>query len=270
MEIWMKLENCLVAFAKKWSRGKKLELLTTCGGCVQGEWPQSVTKEDGGNGNNPNQHVVDLLVEEAKKCVKQVLQNGLDKKLSQITNYLTFGIDSFKSKISLSQNYIGQPHIELVIITDLVNKKFHVTGKSYPTSGQEGKLVRITDLDSHFIKLMNGDKVMVFGCHDLMMCSNRNWDNTGKFKRKIKEEFRNKAMKESPQIAIQHPHTTDSIRTWGGCWGTLKRMFPTLKNYAGSGTYYNPDRPVRDELHKVLEKTKGGKFLDIIVRHYGI
>jgi len=94
--------------------------------------------------------------------------------LREVTDYITLGVDSYKEKISTTRNYINQPHIELVFLVDLKNNKFYWTGKSYPASGQQNGLVRITDLKSHFLDL-NVGKLMILGCHDLMMFSNRNW-----------------------------------------------------------------------------------------------
>ncbi|MEM3581428.1 MAG: hypothetical protein QXQ64_09290, partial [Candidatus Bathyarchaeia archaeon] len=46
---------------------------------------------------------------------------------------------------------INHPHIELVLLFDLMNDKVYWTGKSYPTVLQENGLVRIPDLNTHFV-----------------------------------------------------------------------------------------------------------------------
>jgi len=51
--------------------------------------------------------------------------------LRGVTDYITLGVDSYKEKISTTQNYINpKPHIELVFLVDLKNNKFYWAGKS--------------------------------------------------------------------------------------------------------------------------------------------
>jgi hypothetical protein len=41
--------------------------------------------------------------------------------------------NSRKAKISQTQNYIRERHVEMVCVVDLKTGEFHVTGRSYPT-----------------------------------------------------------------------------------------------------------------------------------------
>ena len=148
---------------QKWPRGKKVKFVITCGGFIQFEWPMSVSKETIGDPKNPNNRAVNILVAEAEKSAKSVLTEDLCNKLREVTDYITLGVDSFKEKISTTQNYINQLHIELVFLVDLKDNKFYWTGKSYPTSKQQNGLVRIADLKTN----LDVGKVMILGCHDL-------------------------------------------------------------------------------------------------------
>ena len=82
------------------------------------------------------------------------------KKLKETSDYFTIGIDGFNPT-----NY--KQHIELVAIYNLHKEKvIRWTGKFYPTEGQKRNLIKINDLDTHFIEL-NNQRVVILGCHDL-------------------------------------------------------------------------------------------------------
>ncbi|HAW49557.1 TPA: hypothetical protein DCX16_01200 [bacterium] len=178
------------------------------------------------------------------------------------------GIDSYKEKVSATQNYISQPHIELVFLVDLrKNNKIYWTGKSYPTTGQQNGLVRISDLKTHFLDLDDVGKLMILGCHDLTIFNPRSKNARG-WRKEINEKFRELAKKEKPTIVLQHPHTTDSIKTWAAAWNGLRKELTTVKIYASAGRYYNPNNPKkpRSETNDVLKKTKCGNTLDFVVK----
>jgi len=73
------------------------------------------------------------------------------------------------------------------------------------------------------------------------------------------------AKKRKPVVVLQHPHTTDSIRTWASAWNELVRELSSVQTYASAGRYYNP-RAERSKLYDVLENTKRGDTIDFIVR----
>ncbi len=257
------LENVL----NKWPRGKKVKFIITCGGFLKFDWPKFISRQEVGDNLNPNGKVVDMLIKEAEKSVKEVLSEGLDKKLKDVTDYITLGIDSYKEKISTTQNYIGQLHVELVSLIDLKNNKFYWTGKSYPTSDQQNGLVRFVDLKTHFLNLEDVGKVMVLGCHDLTIFNPRS-ENAKGWRREVKEKFKALAKEEGPKIVLQHPHTTVKVRTWLNAWYNLKKFLPSVEIYAGAGRYYEPDRAPSeyDSLYEILEYTKCGNTLDFIVK----
>ena len=260
---------------KKWPKGEKVKFLITCGGFIQFNWPKSISRRDIGDNLYPNNKVVDILVREAEKCVRFVLSEGLDEKLRKFTDYVTLGIDSYKEKISTTQNYISKPHVELVFLVDLRNNNFYWTGKSYPTSNQQKGLVRISNLKTHFFKLDDVGKVMILGCHDLTIFNPRSKNAKG-WRKKVNEEFQKLAQEEEPIVVLQHPHTTDRINVWTAAWNTLRKIVPSVKIYASAGRWPHTGDHLYKEgkkkgkphctLDMVREKTKYGSTIDFIVR----
>ena len=84
---------------EKWPKEKKVKFIITCGGFIQFNWPQSISRKDIGDNKNPNNQVIEILVKEAEKYVRYVLDD-LSEKLRESTDYITLGIDSYKEKIS--------------------------------------------------------------------------------------------------------------------------------------------------------------------------
>jgi len=261
-------KNILSDVLDIWPRGKKVKFLMTCGGFIQFKWPKSISYADLKDNKSPKIESVESLVREAEQCAEALLTNGLGEKLKEVTDYLTLGIDSYKEKISMTQSYISQLHIELVFIIDLRNDKIYWTGKSYPTTGQQYGLVRIADLKKHFLNLSDVGKVMLLGCHDLSMFNNRNMENTGRWRKGIKMDFRRLSKEEKPVVVLHHPHTTVKVTTWRNSWRTLEREVPTVKKYAGAGRYYEPDRKKSkyDSLNDVLKSTRKAPTIDFIIR----
>ena len=254
----------------KWPKGQRVKFLITCGGFIQFEWPKGIIWEQVGDNRNPNNAAVDAIIKEAEKCAMQVLSSGSGEKLREITDYITLGIDSYKEKISMTQSYISELHIETVFLVDLKTNRFYWTGKSYPTAGQQDGLVRIVNLRTHFVKLNGIGKVMVLGCHDLTMFNNRNRGNTGRWRRDIKEKFRQLAEEEKPVIVLHHPHTTVKTATWRNGWSMIRKVLLSVQEYAGAGRYYEPPED-RDEsdyspLNEVLEATRKGSTIDIVIK----
>lgn len=164
---------------EKWPKGKKAKFLITCGGFVEFDWPKSISRNYIGDNLRPGDRVLEGLIKEATRSVRYVLSNGVYERLAELTEYVTLGVDSYKDKVSTTQNYIGQLHIELVLLVDLKAGGFYWSGKSYPTPTHQGGLVRLPNLETHFLELDDVGDVMILGCHDLTIFNNRNWGRTG-------------------------------------------------------------------------------------------
>ena len=249
----------------RWPKGRKVKFLVTCGGFVQFGWPKSMSRMDVGDNKNPNEEAVNALVAEAENCARFVLGEGLSDKLREFTDYITLGIDSSKEKISTTQNYIGQLHVELVFLIDLRINKFYWTGKSYPTSNQQNGLVRISNLETHFFDLDIGN-VMVLGCHDLTMFNPRSKNAKG-WREQVNRNFKELANVKHPICVLHHPHTTVKRRTWLNAWNCLTKKLSSVKHYSGAGGYHEPNRDQSewDALDVVLKSTKCGSTIAFVV-----
>jgi len=252
---------------EKWPKGKKVKFVITCGGFIQFNWPQSISRKNIGDNKYTNSKAVNFLIEKAKECARSVVNEDLTKKLREITDYITLGIDSYKEKKSMTQKYISKPHIELVSLIDLRNNKFYWTGKSYPTPGQQNGLVRISNLKTHFRNLHDIGKLMILGCHDLTIFNPRTKIAKG-WRKKTNKEFRKLAEQKKPKIVLHQPHTAVKVKTWLDAWNHLRQMLPSVKVNAGAGRFCERDRKPSeyDALEDVLKSTKCGNAIDFIVR----
>jgi hypothetical protein len=167
--------------------------------------------------------------------------------------------------ISDTSNHITEPHVEFVYVVDLKTGRTRFTGKSYPTPRQEKGLLRVVDLDSHFVDL-GGVSTMILGCHDLTMFNPRTDAKARGWRRQTKVEFRKIAQAKKPRWILQHPHTTVNPMTWSHAWKALRSMFPSA-SYLGTGCYSYRDLHGLDRrpLQSVLRATKSLDVADIVV-----
>ena len=153
----------------------KAMFAVTPGGFIVAPFPSPWEGECGWSSGTDD---FEALVERAEEVVGEVLTPQVLSAARGRTQFLTLGLDlndrSGKWKMDRTSRGL---HAELVAIVD-VEKGAAVqwTGKSYPTSWQEGTLVQETDLSSHRFKC-RGECVLVLGCHDLNMFSGRAWAN---------------------------------------------------------------------------------------------
>ena len=191
------------------------------------------------------------------------------RRLRECCDCLTLGVDTKKTKVSTTYNAINEPHAELVCIVDVRHRTFRWTGKFYPTTGQEGTIVRFPDLATHFVDLSCG-KTMIIGCHDLSVYSPRGQARAKAdgWRRQIASEFRALAKKLEPSVVLHHPHTTVKSRTWAQQWREMENDLPSVKEYLGTGAYSCKDDgwEKRDVLDNVLSTTKRGEIMDVVVR----
>jgi hypothetical protein len=224
------------------------DYLTTPGGFIVNKWPGGLDDKESLE-NNPKP-----LIRAAKKEITKILTSNLADKLAQKFKYITIGIDSKKNP----EDAVSDLHVELVFVYDLKNKKIiGITGKSYPVIFQEKTLVKIKDLNSHFMKI-GSEKVLILGCHDLNIFSPRG-DKTAKgWRKKIKKEFLYKVSRFKPVFVIQHPHTTGNAHIWGHSWKNLTKKVESIQEYSSS---FNFDGKQRD-YERTLEKTaKGSNYV---------
>jgi hypothetical protein len=250
---------------RQWPSGVQVHCISTCGAFLTFDWPEKMPYQ--ADNRFPDNEAIETLDGVARKRVQNLLDGGLRQRLAKFSKYLTVGIDSFKSKISSTDNYIPDNHAELVYIVNLQTSEMQMTGKSYPTTNQEGGLLRILDLDSHFAKL-DGVPTMVLGCHDLTMFNARSDAKATGWRLKVKNDFKSCAMKHKPRWVLHHPHTTVNPRTWSMAWSGVLSELPSVASYLGTGCYSYLDKNGlnRKPFQSVLDSTKSSDIADIVVR----
>ncbi len=182
-------------------------------------------------------------------CVK----GNLEYCLEEVVDFCTIGIDGGHNKAH---------HIELVCVYDTKKRKIvNWTGKFYPTQAQKNNLIKVNNLDTHFVKL-NNKKVLLLGCHDLTVFNPRGQAKAKGWKKEISNKFKKLCKEFKPEIVLQHPHTTDTPNTWNSDWVNLQKELPSVKHFASGINYHNKSKKPRSPLKKVLEKTKKGDVID--------
>jgi hypothetical protein len=245
--------------AARWPSKHRSVCLCTCGAFLRFEWPADLPYK----GNlDPNSHEIKILLAAAEKAVRSVLTQDVATQLRDCCDYITFGVDTKKDKVSTTYNIIAQPHAELVCLVDLRNETIYWTGKFYPTCGQKNTIIRFPDLESHFIHLSLG-QAMILGCHDLTVYSPRGQATSGEWRKSISESFRSIAKKKMPIVVLHHPHTTVKIGTWRQQWKRLVAELPSVSHYVGTGAYSHRDDSWhrKDPLSAVLADTQLGDVM---------
>ena len=237
------------------AQGLHFRYLITCGGFLHFPWPKSMPVVD--DPKYPSAAILKDLTKCAKQECERVIKGSLLQELKNVTRYLTIGIDSVDPR--------SPQHAELVALVDLKVSKYYWTGKIYPHASQEKDLIRFSDLDSHFLNLQ-GERVMMLGCHDLNLFSPRAEAVAGRWRSQLIKEFRRHAKHFKPTIVLQHPHSSDSPNVWNLAWKTLEKELRSVEHYASAGLYYNGGWRCRGKLKDVLRKTKRGNVVDYVLK----
>ena len=251
-----RIEKLLNSFVSAVYQKQHFEFIVTPGGFLTFDLPESLQYHI--NVENADKEQLSRIQSNAEIVINDFFHNiskDTFEKLKEIANYFTLGIDGF--------NEAYNQKIELVAIYDLNTEcAAHWTGKFYPTEQEKRELIRIIDLDTHFIKL-NNQRVVVLGCHDLNVFSPRGQANANPdgWRKQLADKFKTLCKDFKPDIVLQHPHTTDTPNIWNLPWLTLEKELPTVKHFASGIKFYN-DFGVRDSIEKVLEKTKKGDIID--------
>lgn len=252
-----KLEKLIEKFLATEYQKRTYEFILTPGGFLTFDFPKSL-QYDLDIANAEKQSIA-LLQKEANTVIVSFFESlnpATFKKLKETSDYFTIDIDGFNPT-----NY--KQHIELVAIYNLHKEKvIRWTGKFYPTEGQKRNLIKINDLDTHFIEL-NNQRVVILGCHDLNVFSPRGQAtaNPDGWKKQLADRFKIQCRKFKPEIIFHHPHTTDTPNIWNLAWRTVEKELPYVKHFASGIKYYNKNG-VRGDIDKVLEKTKKGDVVD--------
>lgn len=207
---------------------------------------------------NSPQNAIDLFKPLLEKVTAEAIpKNCFPSKTAP--RYISLGID-------IGNFDRWKPHAEFVVLYDTNTKRIMaITGKSYPTSGQRQSLVRISNLNSHFTKDHNNNRVMILGCHDLNMFSNRVILNPHNLLnesiQKILTNMAKTTTRYLPNIILHHPHVTESHHTWKLGWAALKLQYKP--DHYASGIWCRD--PTDEQLKKILKYTSSENCHNIII-----
>ena len=69
-----------------------------------------------------------------------------------------------------------------------------------------------------------------------------------------------------PTIVLQHPHATDTYKTWTVAWAGVKKSFPNLTTWAaGIGWFHEKGGEIRASLEDVCRHTKSNNVSEVVV-----
>ena len=252
----------LDALCDAWPGPAQVDFLVLFGKFLQFRWPDRLRRWDvagmlPGDNLNPSDAVIGRLFEEGERCVRSTFTPEVCRRLRPLARHLTLGASSYYFRDSYYD-----PHVELVFGLDLASGKMWRTGKSYPNPRQEHGLVRVADLESHFVEA-GSESVALLSCHDLNFFSPRSYHNARGWRRESIDRFRRLAADHGPGLLLWHPHKSDTPRTWIPGLGGLRKERPGIA-YAGAGVYHNDGRPPRASLDSVLKHTKNVPTIDLI------
>ena len=196
----------------------------TPGGFVHAPFPDA-WKGCRGWGSRPEDF--QALVPYARNAVDEVLTPQVLDAARCRTEFLTLGVDlnDGSGKRKMDRKARGT-HAELVAIVDVEKgRPVRWTGKSYPVPWQERTLVQEADLSSHLF-YCGAERVLVLGCHDLNMFSNRAKSrmSPGGHRDRRSEEMKELAREFSPTMILHHPHSTDSPWIWSTAWSGARGL----------------------------------------------
>ena len=261
----------LQAFSNYSWRGKAAFAMTP-GGFIQAQFPRSY---DGNRGWNSCPSDFRKLIPHAREAIENVLTTQVLNVIRRRADFLTLGIDLNHDKGRHKMDRLPRGiHAELIAVVKTASGEItHWTGKSYSLSWQEKTLVHETDLKSHLFRC-GKERVLILGCHDLNMFSNRSAANQkpNSPRQKRCDSMRELVRKFRPTVILHHPHSTDSPRIWSTAWSGARkflrgRKYGQIHSYASGIAYYNSLKAPRRKLRDVRVGTRccDNHVLDVVV-----
>jgi hypothetical protein len=234
------------------------KFLITPGGFSLGAFPDNWNK---GLGWQSSEGCLELLLPYAIPVADQVISERVIKAAKNTVKYITLNVD-LRAETTAA-------HAELVAVFDVNARKIvGWTGKSYPTMKQENKMVHITNPATHLFDL-GEDRAIILGCHDLNIFNGRARANqkVGGPRHKRCQEMLECFQDFNPTHVIQHPHGTDTWKSWNASWRQVNKTFPGA-SWASAITYAAGSGKCRAPLKEVLSRThhEGSKALNVVIR----
>ena len=114
--------------------------------------------------------------------------------------------------------------------------------------------------------------MLVLGCHDLNMFSERSYANQDPngLRRKRADEMRRLAKAFEPTVILQHAHATDSPNIWSTGWSGARELLRNGCMYASGIAYYRAGKEPRRRLDEVRARTRccDSHVVDVVVDGY--
>ena len=122
-----------------------MDFLVTPGGFLRAQLPSDLSGKKGWQSSRDDFSTMSIV---GSKLLKQAITRRVSEAAKGKCRWLTIGLDLVSED--------GGTEAELVALVDLrTGKVLRWTGKSYPTTEQERRLIQIIDLKSHMVKLAN-------------------------------------------------------------------------------------------------------------------
>jgi hypothetical protein len=229
------------------------DIVITPGGLLKYQLPADLKTVRGWNSTENSLHVMTAFAE-------RQMRNTIPRLLRIKSRYITLGVDVYYEKPA-------DTAAELVAVLDVATGRIiRWTGKSFPRTDEEHDILHVP-IKTHFLRLA-GERVLLLGCHDLNVWSGRsraNQDPNGRRRQRC-DEMRALVQKFRPTIVLQHPHATDTPRTWTVAWAGIRRTFPNLKAWAaGIGWFHEKGGEIRATLEEVCAHTKSANVSEVII-----
>lgn len=246
----------------------RADVTITPGGFIRVPFPRSYDRDGGARSWGSDGDFAELIPT-ALRAVDRVIGTGrMMARLRKRTRLLTLGVDLDNTTLK------GGPetHAEMVAVIDTeTGAVVHWTGKSYPANPVQERTLVHAPLPSHLFEF-DGTPMLMLGCHDLNLFSQRARKNqlAGSPRRKRCNAMRRLTKEFEPVLVLQHPHTTDTPKTWSTAWAGVRRSFPNAETFASGIAYCGGDEEgvPRATLDAVMERTAWGDVVDVVVDGY--
>jgi hypothetical protein len=206
------------------------------------------------------------LIDVAASELSRFLAGPLLAKLHAVADHLAIGVDLY------APDNHGRPYGETALLVRTRDGKVEGwTGKSFPTSQQQGHLIRNGEVANHLMTV-GDDRVAILVCHDLVAFGRRSEKNSRGTRASVGRALED-ALSGGPTVVLHLPHTTDRMTTWGPAWdrllirhGSAATAWASAIKYRTSGDA-RPDKPLR---HGLLGASSSGpdSVLDIVLGDY--
>ena len=153
----------------------------------------------------------DELATVASSVAKSLMTPELRRLAAGVVDHFVIGIDVWPTSHR-------EPHAEVACLYDVSTESVRpVTGKSYPTSGQQRNLIRNANHASHVVDV-GTERLAILVCHDLAAWSARGNAVATGVRAATWRAMRTAVSDARPTLAIHLPHTVDKAGTWRQPW----------------------------------------------------